>query len=522
VELALLLREVFRAGDWSSQGRPAAVDLRVSLHTGPVFLATDPVGRRAAAYGAHINRTSRMRPVTVPGCIYGSEAFAASLVVHTGGLYRQEYVGRLELADDLGLQDMYRVSRRADFSSLLDGYRRRQQPDEDVAGVRETAPDGELLPGVTAAAADEDDTGTFDWLLPHMQEEHFARDEVLFERGATADKIFYIEEGQLSLTELNQHVGGGDIVGETEIFSPFRTRSCTARAESDLRTRTISRARMIDFVYKRPAFLLQLIQLCVRRFVVNLSETITERERIASELEVARAIQTGMLPHTDPDDARVELAAMMEPAREVGGDFYDFFMVDDDHLCVVIGDVSGKGMPAALFMVVSRTLIRTEALRGLDPEAILRHVNDRIVPENEQSMFVTVFVAVLDLRTGELRCACGGHNPPLLRGQFMTVDSNVFLGAMDGLDFVGHSTSIAAGEELLLYTDGVTEAEDETGAQFGEDRLERLHAELRSEPARAIVDGVRAQVSAFVGEVPQSDDITMVSVRWKGPSRVAS
>ena len=211
-------------------------------------------------------------------------------------------------------------------------------------------------------------------------------------------------------------------------------------------------------------------------------ETITaERERISTELSVATRIQTSMLPTSFPpfpNRSDFDIYASMDPAREVGGDFYDFFLIDEDHLCMVIADVSGKGVPAALFMMASKIILQSCAMLGQSPAEILAKTNDAICSNNNEEMFVTVWVGILELSTGKLTCSNAGHEYPVFRkpdGLFEILkDQHGFvLGGMGGLSYTEYRLQMDPGAKLFLYTDGLPEAmkNDASGSMFGLDRM---------------------------------------------------
>jgi sigma-B regulation protein RsbU (phosphoserine phosphatase) len=259
----------------------------------------------------------------------------------------------------------------------------------------------------------------------------------------------------------------------------------------------------------------------------ELQETTSAKERIESELRVANEIQTTMLPRLFPpfpDRKEIDIYATMKPAREVGGDLYDFFFTGPDHLCLVVGDVCGKGIPAALFMAISRTLIKTEAQRGLSPGEVLAHVNDTLAPDNDASMFLTVFCALLNVRTGELVVASGGHNPPLLSNRggfdFMGVPKGVPVGPVEGSRYPEKIFHLTPGESLFIYTDGVTEAADRLNLLYSEQRLQTRLGQLAGGDSTALIRGVMADLETFTAGAEQSDDITMLAVRYLGRQAV--
>jgi sigma-B regulation protein RsbU (phosphoserine phosphatase) len=258
-------------------------------------------------------------------------------------------------------------------------------------------------------------------------------------------------------------------------------------------------------------------------YILNLRAATAEKERIGTELSVATNIQASMLPRAFPafpDRGEIDLYASMRPAKEVGGDFYDFFSVGGDTLAVVIADVSGKGVPAALFMVVAKTLIKSYAQSGRTPEEVFAAVNNALFENNETSMFVTAFMGFLEMKTGKFVYANAGHNPPLLsrdgRFEYMKLSPGCALAVVENVAYRESSVTLGRGDVLFLYTDGVTEAADSGEKLFGGERLrEKLNA-LAESPMKDIVSAVNAEIDAFAGSAEQSDDITILAVEWRG------
>ena len=226
-----------------------------------------------------------------------------------------------------------------------------------------------------------------------------------------------------------------------------------------------------------------------------------------------------------PDRKEIGIFGLMEPAKEVGGDFYDFFFINPDKFCMVVADVSGKGIAAALFMVITKTLLRTEAMNDLPPEEILGRVNNMISADNDELMFVTVFLAILDTRTGELTCANAGHNPPLLSfasdGKFsfeyLKLNKNVVLGVMPDVVFKPNSFKMCDGDVIFLYTDGVNEAMNVESSQFTDKRLRDTLNTNCDKEVTSLVKELRQKVATFTAGAAQSDDITMLAVKFNGP-----
>lgn len=243
---------------------------------------------------------------------------------------------------------------------------------------------------------------------------------------------------------------------------------------------------------------------------------------IQGDLNVAKEIQHAILPHTfilkTPNADMVDIYASMNAAKDVGGDFYDFFMIDDEHLAFTMADVSGKGVPAAIFMAVSRTLIKATGMRGVSSDECMRIANDMLCGESVDSMFVTVFYGIYNLKTGEIDFTNAGHNPPYIMHndgsvEALPVAGNIVLGAFEGLPFTPGKTKLEQGEALFMFTDGVTEAENIDHKQFGEPLLEETLRGLCGSESQKVVDAINEKVKDFAGDAPQSDDVTILTIR---------
>ena len=251
-------------------------------------------------------------------------------------------------------------------------------------------------------------------------------------------------------------------------------------------------------------------------------EALRSRDELVAlrqELGVAARMQESILPTSFPEDPRFEIHAWMTPAKEVGGDFYDFFKLEDGRLGIVMADVSGKGVPAALFMMVSRTLMKGTAIGENDPAKCLAEVNQLLVESNEQSMFVTVFYASFDPATGVLEYANAGHNLPFVvkdSGEVHPIDcdAGLVLAIMPGFDFPGGRTQLEPGDVVFFYTDGITEAMDEEGVEFGDDELTAVLAETAGANAAAFNRKAVQAVQEHAGDAAQSDDITCLTLRY--------
>ena len=249
-----------------------------------------------------------------------------------------------------------------------------------------------------------------------------------------------------------------------------------------------------------------------------------ENSRIETELTMASSIQADMLPNiypAFPERPEFDVYASMDPAKEVGGDFYDFFLIDDDHLCLIMADVSGKGVPAALFMMASKIILANNAMIGKSPAQILTDTNAAICKNNREEMFVTVWLGILEISTGKLTAANAGHEYPALMqadGSFeLFKDKHGFvIGGMEGLRYKEYEIMLKPGAKLFLYTDGVPEATDAHEELFGPDRMIVALNDNRSGEPEGILKGVRSAVDSFVGGAEQFDDLTMLCLQYNG------
>ena len=261
-----------------------------------------------------------------------------------------------------------------------------------------------------------------------------------------------------------------------------------------------------------------------RDMVVTQHEKDVKSARIESELNLASSIQADMLPNiypAFPDRPEFDIYATMNPAKEVGGDFYDFFLVDDDHLCMVMADVSGKGVPAALFMMASKIILANNAMMGKSPAQILTDTNAAICSNNREEMFVTVWLGILEISTGKLTAANAGHEYPAIKyangGFELLKDKHGFvIGGMEGLKYKEYELTLEPGSKIFLYTDGVPEATDSESRMFGTERmLAALNSDGTASPENTLKN-IRAAVDGFVKDAEQFDDLTMLCAEYKG------
>jgi phosphoserine phosphatase RsbU/P len=245
---------------------------------------------------------------------------------------------------------------------------------------------------------------------------------------------------------------------------------------------------------------------------------------VKNDLNTAAMIQQSILPQTFPpfpQRTEFDIYAQMVPAKEVGGDFYDFFFLDEDRLAFVIGDVSGKGVPAAIYMAVSRTLLKAVATQVVNPGETLRRINTMLIPEGSGRMFVTIFYGVLNTRTGDMQFSYGAQPPPYIRKNDGSVeqvkqDGGFLLGMMEGMEYDSHKVVLRPGDTVLLYTDGVTEAMTADGQLFGDERLEGALRRSNGAPLKELLQAIQTDLANFVAGAPQADDITMLALQYKG------
>ena len=261
----------------------------------------------------------------------------------------------------------------------------------------------------------------------------------------------------------------------------------------------------------------------LKTYINDLTAVTAEKERIGAELDIAKHIQASMLPcifPAFPERSEIDIYATMEPAKEVGGDFYDFFMVDDTHLAIVMADVSGKGVPAALFMVIGKTLIKDHTTPGRDLGKVFTEVNQLLCESNSEELFITAFEGVLDLVTGEFVYVNAGHEMPFIckaGGNFepYKIRAAFVLAGMEGMKYRAGSMMLEPGDKIFQYTDGVTEATNVNNELYGMERLGAILNKVKNGTPHDILPAVKKDIDEFVGEAPQFDDITMLCLEYK-------
>ena len=260
------------------------------------------------------------------------------------------------------------------------------------------------------------------------------------------------------------------------------------------------------------------------KYIREMQKDSAQLESIKGDLAIAHEIQLAILPRIFPpfpeNEAQLDIAAQMTAAKDVGGDFYDFFRIDNDRIGFVIADVSGKGIPAAIFMAVSRTLIRATGVRGGSPAECMNYANDLLTKESVDCMFVTVLYGIYNIQTGEITYCNAGHNPPYMmkkdgRVEELPTSQDPMVGAVEGMTYHEAKVKLEVGDSLFMFTDGITEAMNSQLEEFGDDRLVETLEGVVLKNCQEIIDAVTSDVKAFVGEAEQSDDITMLVLKRK-------
>ena len=372
-----------------------------------------------------------------------------------------------------------------------------------------------------------DDEEDLELLIRQRFRRHIRQGELDFvfaHNGKEAlDKLAEHPEIRLVLSDINMPVMDGlTLLSQLEDVRP-EIRAVIVSAYGDMENiRTAMNRGAFDFVTKPVDF--NDLEVTIRKtlkHIETMQNALESRDQliaISRELEVATQVQMSILPGDHASSETHDIQATMIPAREIGGDFYNFFSLDEALVGLIIADVSGKGIPAALFTMVTQTLFKGAVRNFTSPARCLSEVNELLAENNEACVFVTVFYGILDLRDGTFRYCNGGHNPPrVMRGnarvEALPTTGNVVLGVFPGHAYVDSEIRLASGDTLFLYTDGITEAQNARNEEFGEDRLDEKLANLQQASAREIVNEVVDAVHHFAGDTPQSDDITCVALR---------
>jgi serine phosphatase RsbU (regulator of sigma subunit) len=390
------------------------------------------------------------------------------------------------------------------------------------------------------------------YLAEILHYREFSAGTVFIQESEIADHFFILLEGQIEIIKAlgtaNERVldvdEAGSFIGEMGLINPGSRRTASVRARTPARLLEMTRADFEALLHRQPELAYKLVRVLSLRLEQHQNRTIRdlqeknlqltlayeqlkaaqahliEKERMEKELEVAREIQQSMVPRKLPRLPGFDFGARMMPARAVGGDFFDFIPLSESTVGIVIGDVSDKGVPAALFMALTSSLLRAEARRATSVGDALRHVHRQLLEINDSGMFVSLLYGVLNGATREFRYARAGHELPLLcdaRGEFagLPYTDGQPLGAMDGILLDEQMVVLPSDGTVLFYTDGVTDVLDAHGNQFGLERLRQALVAQRSAPAQALCDTLLEMTAAYRAATPQYDDITLVAVRVK-------
>lgn len=362
---------------------------------------------------------------------------------------------------------------------------------------------------------------SFGLLKDTAEHQFYPAGQVIFMEGQPGDEMYVVIEGEVDITIEGRpidYLTAGSILGEMALVDD-RPRSATATAATDCRLVAINHDRFAALVQQFPDFAIQVMAIMSFRLRRLVEEEI-KRQRLEEELAIGRQIQLSLLPQCCPEITGWEFAAIYRAARQVGGDLFDFIVSPDDshRLSIVIADVTGKGVPAALFMAFSRTIIRAESRNRSSPAAILRQANQFIKQDIRYNLFLSAFYASLDTSSGRLVYASGGHDWPLwLRAETGEVETltapGLLLGVFPDIQLEEREIEVAPGDFLIFYTDGLTEARSATGELFGEERLRETVIAVARDSAQDLLEAVVNTVEAFAGATPQTDDFTLVVAR---------
>ena len=390
------------------------------------------------------------------------------------------------------------------------------------------------------------------YLAEILHHREFNAGSVFIQEGEIADHFFILIEGQIEIIKAlgtaDERVldvdEAGSFIGEMGLINPGSRRTASVRARGPARLLELTRADFDALLHRQPGLAVKMVRVLSQRLEQHQNRTIRdlqeknlqltqayeqlkaaqahliEKERMEREMEVARGIQQSMVPRKLPHLPGFDFGARMMPARAVGGDFFDFIPLSESTLGIVIGDVSDKGVPAALFMALTSNLLRAEARRASSVSDALRHVHQQLLEINDAGMFVSLLYGVLNGTTREFRYARAGHELPLLcdaLGEMAVLPytDGQPLGAMEGILLDEQTVMLPSGSTVLLYTDGVTDVLDAHGNQFGLERLRQALSAQRNAPAQALCETLLEMTAAYRAATPQYDDITLVAVQVK-------
>lgn len=357
------------------------------------------------------------------------------------------------------------------------------------------------------------------WSSPDLV--YFPAGQVLINEDEPGREMFILLEGEVEVSVKGRPIDRleqGSIFGEMAMIDD-RPRSATVTTTTGCCALTVDRARFRELVQSHPAIATRVMSIMSHR-LRRLVDDEVKRQRLEEELAVGRRIQLSLVPSTCPVIAGYECVAYYSAARQVGGDLYDFIIAPDnpDSLTIAIADVTGKGIPAALYMAVSRTIIRAEVMQGLSPAVALQRVNRFIIEDRQSPLFLSAFLTQLHVPSGTFSCANAGHNAPFwyhaATGEAEEVPvRGLLLGAFEELRLDQQKYQLAPHDCLVLYTDGITEARNAAGDFYDEERLQAVIESGHWTTAQELLDTIVGSVAAFVGDEPPSDDLTLIVLR---------
>ncbi len=374
--------------------------------------------------------------------------------------------------------------------------------------------------------------------------------EILFQEGVAGEHFYVVANGELEILRaagtaeelLLNVIGEGEYLGEMSLIMPGGQRTATARARTPATLLVMSRVEFDDLLRRFPLLAYSMVRVSSQRLDATntatfrdlteknrqlqkaydelkaAQEQLIEKERLERELQVAAEIQISILPDVLPQPEGVNFGAIMDPARQVGGDFYDVFSLNEKQVAVVIGDVADKGVPSAIFMARTHALIMAESDSTPDPGTLLRVVNNHITRLEKTTQFVTVLYGILDLQSGDFAYARAGHEPPLLlspNGEVTRLPhaAGMAIGLWETITLDEQHVRLEPGSTLLMYTDGMTDCRDPNGEPFGLERIKQNLASMRGLPAQQVCDQLNATLRAYQQNAAQDDDVTLVAIQ---------
>ena len=493
-------------------------------------------------------------------CAYNTARTAATMIPHellTGGIAGSEFQMRFKMLNDewerlANTQDatfiyvirpdksdynhikffLSVMNSSANYDRYPSGYVRQTTNDEYRRGYKEICENGGQKVTIFRDKGDSEtghhitvmipvktpNSNSVDWILcvqRQMERLNFYRTSYV-DHVATVAAVIVLVVFAVYALYLNKVLirPVQKIAAETERFAHENTKTESPLSKGITTVNEIGRlAKTIDAMESD-----------VLNYIESITRITSEKEQIKAELNIAAKIQTDMLPKIVPpfsDNECYDISATMTPAKDVGGDFYDFFMIDDDHLAMVMADVSGKGIPAALFMARAKAVIRTRSQMGGTPSEILADVNNQLCEGNEEDLFVTVWLGILELSTGKIIASNAGHEYPAVyrKGEGYTLfktKQSPAVATMPGMRFKGCEITLNPGDNLYLYTDGVAEATNSHEELYGTERMIDALNQTDGMTAEEILHTLKKSVDDFTGDAPQFDDITMLSLKYYG------